>query len=41
MIKPETYVELHDKFDDFNVKNEPRNAKIAWLIKWPILRIFN
>ena len=23
------------------MKNEPRNAKIAWLIKWPITRIFN
>ena len=29
------------KFDGFNVKNEPRNAKIAWVIKWPIMHIFD
>ena len=29
------------KFSDFNLKNEPRNAKIDWLIKWSIMQIFN
>ena len=32
---------LCTKFGDSSLKNEFRNAKRGWLIKWPIMRIFN
>ena len=47
MKKPETYIDYHvkpylcTKFDDSSLKNEFRNAKRGWLIKWPIMHIFN
>ena len=47
MKKPGTYIDYHvkpylcTKFDDSSLKNEFRNAKRGWLIKWPIMRIFN
>ena len=45
--KPGTYIDYHvkpylcTKFGDSSLKNEFRNAKRDWLIKWPIMRIFN
>ena len=47
MKKPGTYIDYHvkpylcTKFGDSSLKNEFRNAKRGWLIKWPIMRIFN
>ena len=47
MIKPGTYINNHvkpylcTKFGDSSLKNEFRNAKRGWLIKWSIMRIFN
>ena len=47
MKKTETYIDNHvkpylcTKFSDSSLKNEFRNAKRGWLIKWPIMRIFN
>ena len=47
MKKPGTYIDYHvkpyhcTKFGDSSLKNKFRNAKRGWLIKWPILRIFN
>ena len=44
---PGTYIDYHvkpylcTKFGDSSLKNEFRNAKRDWLIKWPIMRIFN
>ena len=32
---------MFNKFGDFSLKNESRNAKIDHLIKWSIMRIFN
>ena len=32
---------LCTKFGDSSLKNEFRNAKRGWLIKWSIMRIFN
>ena len=32
---------LCTKFGDSSLKNEFRNAKRGWLIKWPIMHIFN
>ena len=46
MIKCGTYVDLHvqayicTKFGDFNLENEPVNAKRARLMKWPFMRKF-
>ena len=47
MKKPGTYIDYHvkphlcTKFGDSSLKNEFRNAKRVWLIKWSIMRIFN
>ena len=49
MTKPRTYVNspfqsytcICTKFCDFSLKNEPSNAKKAWLIKRSIMCIFN
>ena len=47
MNKSRTYIDNHvkpylcTKFGDSSLKNEFRNAKRGWLIKWPIMRIFN
>ena len=47
MKKAGTYINYHvkpylcTKFGDSSLKNEFRNAKRGWLIKWPIMRIFN
>ena len=47
MKKPGTYIDNHvkpylcTKFGDSSLKNEFRNAKRGWLVKWPIMRIFN
>ena len=41
------YIDYHvkpylcTKFGDSSLKNEFRNAKRGWLIKWPIMLIFN
>ena len=46
MKKPGTYIDNHvkpylcTKFGDSSLKNEFRNAKTGWLIKWSIMRIF-
>ena len=34
-------INLCTKFDDFNMKNEFRNAKRGRLIEWSSMRIFN
>ena len=47
MKKPGIYIDYHvkpylcTKFGDSSLKNEFRNAKSDWLIKWPIMHIFN
>ena len=47
MKKPGTYIDydvkpyLCTKFGDSSLKNEFRNAKRGWLIKWSIMHIFN
>ena len=47
MKKPGINIDYHvkpylcTKFGDSSLKNEFRNAKSNWLIKWPIMRIFN
>ena len=47
MNKSGTYIDydvkpyLCTKFGDSSLKNEFRNAKRGWLIKWSIMRIFN
>ena len=45
--KTVTYIDYHvkpyicAKFGGSSLKNEFRNAKRGWLIKWSIMRIFN
>ena len=47
MKKTGTYIDNHVKpylctiIGDSSLKNEFRNPKRDWLIKWPIMRIFN
>ena len=47
MKKTVTYIDYHvkpyicAKFGGSSLKNEFRNAKRGWLIKWSIMRIFN